>query len=95
MTRGRLIVTESVYRSRVERFWLRTLDGRLNRFRHNGTMAPALEFGTPECWTSLFAWRLRTLATRWLGRWCSPIGPEPEAVQGKRCAECRSFFRLT
>jgi len=78
VTRGRLIVTESVYRSRAERFWLRTLDGRLNRFRHNGTMAPALEFGTPGCWTSLFASRrLRTLATRWLGRWWERLVHHP------------------
>jgi hypothetical protein len=71
VTRGRLIIIESAYRSALQRFWLDTLDGRLNRFRHGGAMAPALAFGTPERWGELFASRrLRTIATCWLGsRW--------------------------
>jgi SAM-dependent methyltransferase len=71
VTRGRLIVTESVYRTRLERFWLDALDSRLNRFRHGGRMAPALAFGTPDRWIALFASRgVRVIATRWLGsRW--------------------------
>jgi ubiquinone/menaquinone biosynthesis C-methylase UbiE len=36
VTRGRLIVIESVYRNRRERFWLNLLDHRLNRHRHHG-----------------------------------------------------------
>ena len=34
VTRERLLVVESVYRDRLERFWLDLLDGRLNRYRH-------------------------------------------------------------
>src|SRR3989442_11452233 len=44
VTRGRLLVVESVYRDRVERFWLDLLDGHLNRHRHGGRInrPPAL-----------------------------------------------------
>lgn len=71
VTRQRLVVTESVYRNARELFWLRTLDGRVNRLRHGGRMRAPLAFRSPEGWETLFAARgLRAVATRWLGtRW--------------------------
>ena len=71
VTRRRLVVTESVYRNARDLFWLRTLDGRVNRLRHDGRMPVPLAFKTPEGWEALFASRgLHTVATRWLGsRW--------------------------
>jgi len=78
VTRARLIVTESVYRDRLERFWLDTLDGRLNRRRHGGTMNVPLRFRTPEAWRALFASRgLRVAATRWLGPWWERLVHHP------------------
>jgi SAM-dependent methyltransferase len=68
VTRQRLIVTESVYRTRTEHFWLDVLDGRVNRFRHGGAMRPALHVRRPEDWRHLFETRsLSVVATRWLG----------------------------
>ena len=68
VTRRRLVVTESVYRTPVERFWLDLLDGRVNRFRHEGAMRPALHVRRPEEWRRLFETRaLSVVATRWLG----------------------------
>jgi SAM-dependent methyltransferase len=68
VTRRRLIVTESVYRNRLDRFWLRALDGRFNRLRHGGRMAAPLAFRTDPEWQALFASRgLRPVATGWLG----------------------------
>jgi SAM-dependent methyltransferase len=68
VTRRRLIVIESVWRTPVERFWLRALDGRVNRFRHDGRMAPALNVRRPEQWRALFESRGLTIAhERWLG----------------------------
>ena len=68
VTRRRLIVTESVYRTRTERAWLHLLDGRVNRFRHGGAMRPALHVRRPEEWRRLFETRaLSLVATRWLG----------------------------
>jgi SAM-dependent methyltransferase len=79
VTRRRLIVTESIYRSRLQRFWLETLDGRVNRFRHGGAMAPALAFGPPERWAALFASRgLRAIATRRLGAWWERLVHHPQ-----------------
>jgi len=70
VTRQRLIVMESVYRTRVEHFWLNLLDHRLNRYRHGGRMTAAPAFGRPEHWEALFGARgLRTVETRWLGPW--------------------------
>jgi hypothetical protein len=67
-TRHRLVVTESVYRSRSERRWLDLLDGRFNGYRHGGRMSAALAFGRPEEWLALFAARgQRVAATRWIG----------------------------
>ena len=71
VTRRRLIVTESVYRSRLERFWLDLLDGRLNRLRHGGRMDVPPGFRAPDGWRRSFESRgLRVLEARWLGsRW--------------------------
>ena len=68
VTRRRLLVVESVYRDRLERFWLDVLDGRLNRYRHGGRMNVPLAFRRPEEWRALFESRgLRVVATEWLG----------------------------
>jgi SAM-dependent methyltransferase len=68
VTRGRLIVTESVYRTRLDRFWLDLLDGRFNRLRHGGLMPTPLGFRRAEDWRALFTSRGLTLtATVWLG----------------------------
>jgi SAM-dependent methyltransferase len=68
VTRHRLIVTESVHRTRLDRLWLCALDGRFNRLRHGGRMAAPLAFRTDAEWAALFAARgLRPIATAWLG----------------------------
>ena len=68
VTRRRLLVVESVYRNRLDRFWLDLLDGRLNRYRHGGAMSVPLAFRRPDEWRALFASRgLRVTATEWLG----------------------------
>jgi len=68
VTRRRLLVVESVYRDCLERFWLDVLDGRLNRYRHDGRMTVPLVFRRPEDWRALFESRgLRVVATEWLG----------------------------
>ncbi len=70
VTRRRLIVTESVYRNRWDRFWLGLLDTRINRFRHDGGMNTPCAFRTREAWHRLFESRgLETIETRWLGSW--------------------------
>jgi ubiquinone/menaquinone biosynthesis C-methylase UbiE len=72
VTRQRLIVVESVYRNRRERFWLTLLNGKLNRYRHHGRMPAALAFRRPQEWAQLFASRrLNVVETRWLGSWWS------------------------
>jgi SAM-dependent methyltransferase len=68
VTRHRLIVTESVHRNRLDLLWLRLLDARVNRFRHDGAMRPPTRFGAAGDWEALFASRgLRAVARRWLG----------------------------
>ncbi|HEX9819064.1 MAG TPA: class I SAM-dependent methyltransferase [Methylomirabilota bacterium] len=68
VTRRRLIVTESVYRNRLDLFWLRLLDPRVNRLRHDGCMAAPLGFRGPGEWEALFGARgLRVVAARWPG----------------------------
>jgi SAM-dependent methyltransferase len=68
VTRHRLIVTESVHRTRLDLLWLRALDGRFNRWRHGGRMAAPLAFRTDTEWAALFTARgLRPIATAWLG----------------------------
>ena len=68
VTKVRLVVTESVYRTRLDRFWLDLLDGRFNRLRHGGRMPTPLGFRRAQDWQALFASRgLESIATRWLG----------------------------
>jgi SAM-dependent methyltransferase len=50
VTRSRLIILESVYRNRWERFCLGRLDGWLNRYRHGGEMHVPLAFRRVEEW---------------------------------------------
>ena len=78
VTRGRLIVIESVYRNRRERFWLDMLDHRLNRYRHHGEMSMPVSFRRPEEWGNLFESRgLRTIETVWLGPWWERLVHHP------------------
>jgi ubiquinone/menaquinone biosynthesis C-methylase UbiE len=68
VTRTRLLVVESVYRTPRERFWLDALDGRLNGYRHGGAMKMPLAFRRPEEWRALFeSHGLRLIALDWLG----------------------------
>jgi SAM-dependent methyltransferase len=68
VTRARLVVTESVYRNRLDRWWLDVLDGRFNRFRHGGRMPAPLHFRRDEDWRALFASRgARLIDAIWLG----------------------------
>ncbi|HEY3020253.1 MAG TPA: class I SAM-dependent methyltransferase [Solirubrobacteraceae bacterium] len=71
ITRARLLVVESVWRDGRDLFWLRLLDGPVNRLRHDGAMAPATGFRRAEQWERLFdAHALGCLERRWLGsRW--------------------------
>ncbi len=78
VTCGRLVVVESVYRNRRDRFWLELLDGRLNRLRHGGAMPPAVRFGSPREWRELFASRrLRAVETCWVGSWWERLVHHP------------------
>jgi len=78
VTRHRLIVTESVFRNRLDRFWLDLLDGRLNARRHGGAMNVPLGFRTPDGWRALFESRgLRLVETRWLGAWWERLVHHP------------------
>lgn len=68
VTRTRLIVTESVYRNRLDRFWLDLLDGRINRLRHGGRMPTPGNFRSRDEWRALFESRgIRIVATASLG----------------------------
>jgi ubiquinone/menaquinone biosynthesis C-methylase UbiE len=71
VTRTRLIILESVYRNRWERFCLERLDGWLSRYRHGGEMPMPLAFKQAVEWQQLFDARtLQTIDRRWLGsRW--------------------------
>jgi ubiquinone/menaquinone biosynthesis C-methylase UbiE len=70
VTRSRLLVVESVYKTRLQRFWLDLLDARLNRHRHGGAMHAPLAFRRPEEWQALFeSRRLQIVAREWLGTW--------------------------
>jgi SAM-dependent methyltransferase len=94
VTRHRLIVMESVSRNRVDRFWLRLLDARVNQFRHGGSMPPPTGFRAPPEWEALFVSRgLRVVGRRWLGSraerlvhhpWLCVLarGPAAEAASG-------------
>jgi ubiquinone/menaquinone biosynthesis C-methylase UbiE len=71
VTAARLIILESVYRNRCERFCLERLDDWLSRYRHGGEMHPALAFKRVDEWQRIFAARsLEIVDRRWLGsRW--------------------------
>ncbi len=71
VTRGRLVVMESVSRNPWERGWLHLLDGWLNLYRHDGEMRVPLAFRSPARWRASFESRgLRLTRERWLGsRW--------------------------
>ena len=78
VTRSRLVVMESVYRNRLDRFWLDSLDGRLNHLRHGGRMNAPLAFRTPDGWHALFISRgLRCVATHSLGPWWERLVHHP------------------
>jgi SAM-dependent methyltransferase len=78
VTRSRLIILESVYRNRWERFCLERLDDWLNRYRHNGDMHVLLAFKGPQEWQQLFDMRhLRTVERRWLGSWWERLVHRP------------------
>ena len=94
VTRTRLIVTESVYRTRLDRFWLDLLDARFNRLRHGGRMPAPLGFRRAEDWHALFASRgLELTATRWLGGRLERLIHHPVAFvldilrEGQDCSE--------
>ena len=71
VTRRRLLITESVHRTRLDHFWLRTLDAPFNHLRHAGHMPPPQAFRPSPEWEALFASRRLHLTTAlWLGsRW--------------------------
>lgn len=78
VTRQRLIVMESVYRNRLERFWLDLLDGWLNGYRHDGGMNVPFAFKRPAEWQQLFESRgLRVLETHWPGSWWERLVHHP------------------
>ncbi len=78
VTRHRLVVTESVVRNRLDRFWLDLLDGRVNARRHGGAMNVPLAFRSPEGWRDLFVSRgLRLVETRALGSWWESLVHHP------------------
>jgi SAM-dependent methyltransferase len=78
VTRHRLLVTESVFRNRLDRFWLDCLDRRVNRWRHGGAMPVPLAFRSPAGWQALFASRgLRLRETWWLGAWWERLVHHP------------------
>jgi SAM-dependent methyltransferase len=78
VTRFRLIIIESVYRSRWERFCLERLDAWLNSYRHSGTMPFPLAFKAAEEWQRVFDARaLQTVVQRWLGSWWERLVHQP------------------
>jgi alpha-1,6-mannosyltransferase len=68
VTAARLIILESVYWNRRQRFCLQHLDSWLNHYRHGGDMHPPLAFKRVDEWQRIFAARsLETVDRRWLG----------------------------
>jgi hypothetical protein len=68
VTRRRVIVSESVWRNRLDRVWLDLLDTRFNRFRHGGRMPRALDFRRAGEWRRMFEARgLRVAHEAWVG----------------------------
>ncbi len=78
VTRQRLIVMESVYRTRWEGFWLYCLDGWLNAHRHGGVMAVPFAFRSPSLWRGLFGvLGVQLIAEQWLGSWWERLVHHP------------------
>jgi ubiquinone/menaquinone biosynthesis C-methylase UbiE len=78
VTRFRLIILESVYRSRWERLCLERLDGWLNSYRHRGEMHLPLVFKKVEEWQQVFDARaLQTVDRQWLGSWWERLVHQP------------------
>jgi ubiquinone/menaquinone biosynthesis C-methylase UbiE len=93
VTRLRVIVMESVFRNRRERFWLTLLDERLNRYRHQGHMHIPLAFRRPEEWWQCFTARgLQVVDVRWLGtRWERLVHHPVLYVLDKRDENCSCY----
>lgn len=69
VTRGRLIVTESVYRIRPGCWMLWAIDNLVNGLRSGGLMAEGLHFRTAARWRETFARHgLRLCGERWMSR---------------------------
>lgn len=69
VARRRLVVTESVYRTRPGRALLRMMDGGFNGLRAKGEMPEALRFKTVSQWRELFARQgLACVREAWLSR---------------------------
>ena len=69
VARQRIIVTESVYRTRPGRALLRSMDGGFNGLRTDGAMAPALHFKTVPQWRDIFReHELSIVEEAWLSR---------------------------
>ncbi len=67
VARRRIIVSESVYRTRPGRALLRLMDCGFNGLRSGGEMTPALHFKTVEAWREIFQkHRLRIAHEAWL-----------------------------
>jgi SAM-dependent methyltransferase len=78
VTRRRLIVMESVYRTRWEGFWLHFLDRWLNAHRHGGGMAVPFAFLSPPHWRGSFgSLGVRLINERWLGSWWERLVHHP------------------
>jgi SAM-dependent methyltransferase len=78
VTRHRLIVTESIFENRWDRFWLDLLDRHLNARRHGGAMNVPLAFRRPDEWRALFAAHgIALVQTRWLGGWWERLVHHP------------------
>ena len=69
VARRRIIVTESVYRTRPGRVLLRLMDGGFNGLRSCGAMAPAVHFKTVAQWRDIFREHELSIAEEaWLSR---------------------------
>jgi SAM-dependent methyltransferase len=78
VARGRVLVTESVYRNALDLWWLRRLDHRLNGWRHGGAMPGPFRFRRAEEWAEVL--RRPGVAVgppRWLGSWWERLVHHP------------------
>jgi hypothetical protein len=89
VTGVRLIILESVYRYRWERFCLERLDDWLNRYRHGGDMHSALGLKRVDEWQRIFAARsLETVDRRWLGSRWERLVHQPALFVLEKSASC-------